>query len=175
MGGRLWWVGAERSPAGLGQPGGHNAVRTAGRARQQPSGHEHASPGLVAEPPVVDAQVRHRGVHDRTASGVDRVSSARSRRVRVRVDRAWPLFRVERTSPSAMSLRPRPVILVAGSMQRRAPARRVPLFDGAGQRCSGSRGPPRCIDDADLIRSNGWSGSSDRVRPAHPGAGNRCA
>jgi hypothetical protein len=41
-------------------------------ARQQPSGHEHASPGLVAEPPVVDAQVRHRGVHDLTASGVDR-------------------------------------------------------------------------------------------------------
>jgi hypothetical protein len=144
-------------------------------ARQQPSGHEHASPGLVAEPPVVDAQVRHRGVHDLTASGVDRVSSARSRRVRVRVDRAWPLFRVERTSPSAMRLRPRAVILVAGSLQRRAPARRVPLFDGAGQRCSGSRGPPRCIDDADLIRSNGWSGSSDRVRPAHPGAGNRCA
>jgi hypothetical protein len=103
------------------------------------------------------------------------VSSARSRRVRVRVDMAWPLFRVERTSPSAMRLRPRAVILVAGSLQRRAPARRVPLFDGAGQRCSGSRGPPRCIGDAGLIRSNGWSGSSGRVRPAHPGAGNRWA
>jgi hypothetical protein len=41
-------------------------------ARQQPSGHEHASPGLVAEPPAVDAQVRHRGVHDLAAAGVDR-------------------------------------------------------------------------------------------------------